>query len=126
MMLRSFDRNAIPFVMIWWGWRTRQRLALMAGMCGVAAIPWLVIGSTSKDWRALVGGTAFLFIPQIVGWLLYVGLATGRMPSAYGRSEMRDAAPRWFWLTGTLYAGLLLLFIYIVLSVIISGTIWGL
>ena len=112
-------------VMIWWDWKTSKRLALMAGMCGVAAIPWLIIGWASKDWRALVGGTAFLFISQIVGWLLYVGLATGRMPSAYGRSEMRDTSPQWFWLTGGLYVGLLLFFLYIILSVTISGTIWG-
>lgn len=78
-----------------------------------------------EDWRALLGGTAFLFIPQIAGWLLYVGLATGRMPSAYGRSEMRDTSPRWFWLTGSLYGGLLLFFLYIILSVTISSTIWG-
>lgn len=86
-------------------------MALMAGMCAVAAIPWLIIGQASKDWRGLIGGTAFLFIPQIVGWLLYVGLATGRMPSAYRRSETRDASPRWFWLTGSLHAGLLLLYL---------------
>ena len=111
--------------MIWWDWKTRQRLALMAGMCAVAVIPWLIIGLASKDWRALIGGTAFLFIPQIVGWLLYVGLATGRMPSAYGRSETRDASPRGFWLTGSLYAGLLLLFLYIIVSVVVGGTIRG-
>jgi hypothetical protein len=111
--------------MLWWDWRTKQRLALMAGMCGVAAIPWLIIGRASEDWRALVGGTAFLFIPQIVGWLLYVGLATGRMPSGYGHSELRDTSPRAFWLTGGLYAGLLLLSLYIILSVMIGGTIRG-
>lgn len=60
--------------MIWWDWKTRQRLALMAGMRAVTAIPRLIIGQTSKDWRGLIGGTAFLFIPQIVGWLLYAGL----------------------------------------------------
>lgn len=111
--------------MIWWDWKTSQRLALLAGMCGVAAIPWVAIGWATKDWRGLIGGTGFLLIPQIVGWLLYVGLATGRMPSAYGRSEIRDTSPRWFWLTGGLYGGLLLLFLYIILSVTISGTIWG-
>lgn len=111
--------------MIWWDWKTRQRLALMAGMCTVAAIPWLIIGWTSNDWRGLIGGTGLLFFPQIFGWMLYVGLATGRMPSAYGRSEMRDASPAWYWLTGSLYAGLLIFHLYIILGVMIGGTLWG-
>ncbi len=84
------------------------------------------IGALSNDWRALLGGTAFLFIPQIVGWLLYVGLRTGRVPSGYGSSELRTDTPAWFWLTGGVYAGLLLLFLWIILGVALSGTIMGL
>lgn len=72
-----------------------------------------------------MGGAAFLFIPQIIGWVLYVGLAACRMPSAYGQSEIRNAYPRWFWLMGSLYAGPLLLFLDIILSVVLGGTIQG-
>ena len=95
----------------------------MAAMLGVAAIPWLVIGCTIHDWRGLLGGTAFLFIPQIAGWLLLVGLITGRMPSAYGRSELRSESPTWFWLTGGAYAAILLLYIGIVLMVAVGGAV---
>jgi hypothetical protein len=110
---------------IWWNWKTSQRLALMAAMSGVAAIPWLISGEATNDWRALLGGTAFFFLPQIFGWLLFVGLITGRMPSAYGRSELRAESPTWFWLTGGFYAGLLALFLWIILGVAMGGTIWG-
>ncbi|MBU6267165.1 MAG: hypothetical protein KGN34_06470 [Sphingomonadales bacterium] len=91
----------------------------------IAAAPWVLIGWSTRDWRGLIGGTAFLFIPQIVGWLLLVGLATGQMPSAYGRSESRDASPTWFWLIGAAYAGLVLFFLYIVLGVVLVGSIPG-
>jgi len=110
--------------MIWWDWKTSQRLALVAGTLGVSAIPCLVAAWAANDWRLLVG-TSFLFIPLIVGWSLFVGLKTGRMPSAYGNSELRAASPAWFWGTGGLYAGLLLLFLYIFVSVAMDGTIWG-
>jgi hypothetical protein len=111
--------------MIWWDWKTSQRLALVAAMLAVAAIPLIFISGFTSDWRALLGGTAFLFIPQMVAWLLYVGLTTGRMPSAYGRSELRSETPTWFWLTGGLYAGLLLMFLWAILGVVMGGTIWG-
>jgi hypothetical protein len=111
--------------MIWWDWKTSQRLALMVAMLAVAAIPFTLIGMSTNDWRAVLGGTAFLFIPQIVGWSLFIGLRTGRMPSAYGRSELRTKAPTWFWLTGGLYAGLLLLFLWIIFGVVVGGTVFG-
>ncbi|MBQ1542951.1 MAG: hypothetical protein IIZ63_13215 [Caulobacteraceae bacterium] len=107
--------------MIWWDWKASQRLALMAAMLVVAAIPWILIGGLTSDWWALLGGAAFLFIPQMVGWMLFVGLTTGRMPSAYGRSELRSESPRWFWVTGAGYAGLLLLFLWIIIGVVILG-----
>jgi hypothetical protein len=110
---------------IWWEWKTSQRLAVIAGVLIVAAIPWLVIGGLTNDWRGLLGGTAILSIPLIVAWLLFVGLRTGRMPSAYGRSELRAETPTWFWLTGSLYAGLLLLFLWIISGLVLGGTIWG-
>ena len=112
-------------MMIWWDWKTRQRLALMAGMLAVAAIPWIALGWFTKDWRALAGGTAFLFITQIVAWALFIGLTTGRIPSAYGKSELRAESPTWFWLTGGGYAAILLLFLWIISSVVAGGTIWG-
>jgi hypothetical protein len=107
--------------MIWWGWSASQRVALMAAMLIVAAISLTLVGRFTSDWRALLGGIAFLFVPQIVGWLLFVGLRTGRMPSAYGRSELRAESPTWFWITGAGYAGLLLLFIWIIVGGVILG-----
>lgn len=112
--------------MLWWDWKTRGRLTLIAAMFCIAATPWLLIGWKTKDWRALLGGTAFLFIPQIVGWLLFVGFKTDRMPSAYGRSESRADSPTWFWLTGGMYAALLLLFLWVVIGVAMGGPIIGL
>lgn len=110
--------------MIWWDWKTSQRSALLAGMLGIAAIPCLLAAWVTNDWRLLVG-TALLFIPLIVGWLLFVGLTTGRMPSAYGRSELRATSPTWFWSTGSLYAALLLMFFYFFLDVILGGAVGG-
>lgn len=107
--------------MIWWDWNTSQRVALMAAMLVVAAVPMLLLGGFTSDWRALLGGTALLFIPQILGWLLFVGITTGRMPSAYGRSELRAEAPRWFWITAAGYAGLLIFFVWIMVGVVILG-----
>lgn len=65
-------------------------MALMLTMLVVATIPLLLVGGFANDWRAVLGGTAFLFILQLLGWVLFVGLTTGRMPSAYGRSELRQ------------------------------------
>jgi hypothetical protein len=112
-------------IMTWWDWKTKQHLALIAGMLAVAATPWLALGWLTKDGRALLGGTAFLFIPQIVAWALFVGLTTGRIPSAYGRSELRAQSPTWFWLTAVVYAAILLLFLWIISGVVMGGTIWG-
>jgi hypothetical protein len=101
---------------IWWNWKIGQRLALIGFMLSIAAIPWLLIGKLTSDWRGMIGGTALFFIPLMVAWLLFVGLRTGRMPSAYGRSELRSEAPRWFWMTGAAYASLLLLFFCLIVG----------
>lgn len=104
--------------MLWWEWSAGRRLSFISVMLGIAAAPWIAIGITTKDWRGLIGGTAFLFIPQIVAWMLFVGLKTGRMPSAYGRSETRTESPRWFWITGATYSGLLAFYAF--------GVMWAL
>jgi hypothetical protein len=96
--------------MLWWDWNIRQRLALLGAMIALGAIPWLALGEL-KEPGVILGGTAFLAIPQMTGWALYVGLHTGRMPSAYGRSERRDQSPTWFWITGAGYVAILLLFV---------------
>jgi hypothetical protein len=103
------------YEMLWWDWNTWKRLALLTAMLTLAATPCLLLGWLN-EWRAFVGGTAFLAIPQIVAWNLFVGLKTGRMPSAYGRSELRAESPTWFWLTGSLYAALVLLFLWAILG----------
>jgi hypothetical protein len=87
----------------------------------VAAIPWLLLGWVPNQLGAFVGGTAFVAIPQMIGWLLFVGLRTGRMPSAYGRSESRTDSPRWFWIIGGGYVVLLLLFAWVIVGVVLLG-----
>lgn len=109
------------FHVIWWNWKTNRRLALVSAIACVATIPSLWIGAVTKDWRVILSGTAFFFLPMILAWLLFVGLTTGRMPSAYGRSELRASSPTWFWLTAGIYAGLVLLFLYFVLEVVLGG-----
>ena len=111
--------------MLWWDWNTSKRLRLLAMLLGVAAIPSFLMCRTINDWRPALPAIAFFAIPLMVGWLLFVGLKTGRMPSAYGRSELRAASPRWFWITGSLYGGLLLLFLWFFLSVAIGDRVWG-
>ena len=103
--------------MLWWDWNTRQRLVLFAAMFGIAGIPWVLLG-LPHEWGAFLGTTAFLAILQMVSWLLFVGLKTGRMPSAYGRSELRAESPTWFWTIGAAYAGLLLFSLWII------GSVW--
>lgn len=117
--LRTSATHLQATTMLWWDWNTRQRLALFAAMLALAATPCLLL-SWSNDWRAFVGGTAFFALPQIFAWCLFVGLKTGRMPSAYGRSELRAETPTWFWLTGALYAAPLLVFLWAVLVVLIN------
>jgi hypothetical protein len=63
------------------------------------------------------GGTAFLAIPQIIAWFLFVGLRTGRMPVRFG-SEDRTKSPTWFGIAAVVYAALLLLFLWVIVAVI--------
>ena len=90
-------------------------------MVAIGATPWLLLGWVPNELGAFMGGTAFLAIPQMIAWALFVGLRTGRMPSAYGRSELRAKSPAWFWITGAGYAAILLFFIWIVVGVVILG-----
>src|ERR1044071_3524956 len=103
--------------MLWWDWTGAQKLRLMALMLCLAAAPWLLVGMLTHQWKALPGGTAFLLIPQIVGWLLFVGLKTGRMP-VRGGSESRADSPTWFWIVAALYGGLLAVFFGSVLLIV--------
>jgi hypothetical protein len=107
--------------MIWWDWKTNGRLALLAAIGCVATIPSLWISAATNNWRVIIPGTAFFFLPMILAWLLFVGLKTGRMPSGYGRSELRASSPAGFWLTAGLYACPVLLFLYFVLGVVLLG-----
>lgn len=106
--------------MFWWNWNGQQKLTLLTVMLAVAASPWLLLGWLPHEWGAFIGGTAILLIPQMMAWLLFVGLKTGRMPSAYGGSELRAENPVWFWFTGTLYGGVLLTFFCFALIIAID------
>jgi hypothetical protein len=103
--------------MLWWDWTMSQRLRLLGAMVAIAAIPWLLLGCLPHQWGAFVGGTAFLLIPQMLGWNLFVGLRTGRMPTRLG-SEDRRSSPTWFWINAAIYAGLLLFVLWIILAVL--------
>lgn len=107
--------------MIWWNWTASQRRTLIAAMLALAASPWVIIGYFLRDWRAAAGGTALLFIAQMLAWLLFVGLATGRMPSGYGRAERRSETPIWFWATGIAYASVLLMILWMLVVTVSLG-----
>jgi hypothetical protein len=99
--------------MLWWDWNAKQKLALLAAILIIAATPWLLLGWLPEQLGAFVGGTALLCIPQMMAWFVFVGLRTGRIPSAYGRSELRATEPAWFWFTCALYGGVLLTFFWL-------------
>ncbi|WP_428027848.1 hypothetical protein [Altererythrobacter sp.] len=104
--------------MFWWDWNAKRKLGLLAAIVIIAATPWLLLGWLPDQLGAFVGGTALLSIPQIFAWLLFVGLKTGRMPTAYGGSELRAEEPAWFWSTAALYGGVLLTFLWFALNVL--------
>lgn len=106
--------------MLWWDWSAKQKLGLLAAILSIAAAPWLFLGWLPGQLGAFVGGTALLSIPQMMAWLLYVGLSTGRMPTAYGGSELRAKEPAWFWFTGALYGGVLLTFFWFAFAVAVG------
>ena len=90
-------------------------------MLVVAAVPWLFLRWLPNDWGAFLGGTAFLTIPQLTAWALFVGLRTGRMPSAYGGSESLAESPIWFWALAAGYAAVVLVFLWIGMVVALPG-----
>ena len=86
-------------------------------MFALAAIPCVLLGWLPNDWRAFVGGTAFLAIAQIVAWMLFVGLRAGRIPVRGGAADRSDS-PTWFWIVAAMYAALLLAFFWAILVVL--------
>lgn len=124
--LRTLSYSYKLRLMLWWDWDARQRIGLFAAMLGIAATPCILLGwATPAHWRAFVGGTAFLLGPQILAWVLFVGLRTGRMPTAYGGSELRNERPIWYWLMGAVYGAVVLLFLGFILYVITDGMVHG-
>ncbi|GHD02181.1 hypothetical protein [Novosphingobium pokkalii] len=95
--------------MLWWDWSWKQRGGTLACFFAIAIMPFLIFGGSSFGWRAMIGGTAFLLIPQIVGWLLFVGLKTGIMP-ARGAKVERNNSPVGFWTLAAAYGGLLAMY----------------
>lgn len=103
--------------MLWWDWTARRRLTLLAVIFTVAAMPWLLLGWLPDNWGAFAGGTAFLAIPQIIAWFLFVGLRTGRLPVRFG-SEDRKETPTWFWIIAAMYLAILLLFAWMGIALV--------
>ena len=110
--------------MVWWDWNTKQRLGLLVLMLIAAAAPLVALGWLPNEWQAFIGGLSFLLIPQIVGWFLFVGLRTGRIPSRYG-SEYRNEAPVAFWMTVAIYALLVTAFLWFILAVVADAPLPG-
>lgn len=110
--------------MLWWNWSGAKRASLFTAMLAVAAFPWVMLGWLTRQIGAFIGGTAFLLIPLIVGWFLIVGLVTGRIPTR-GGSETRSASPTWFWIIAAMYAALLILFAWIICSIVADGLLHG-
>jgi hypothetical protein len=109
--------------MFWWDWSWKQKGGTLACFFVIAIVPVLIFGGALGGWRAVFGGSAFLLIPQIVGWLLFVGLKTGIMPARVGKID-RNSSPFWFWMIAVTYAGLLVFYGWIfvmVLSDVILG-----
>jgi hypothetical protein len=105
--------------MLWWDWKGAQRITLLAAMLAFAALPWIMLGWLPHQWRAFIGGTAFLMLPLIFGWFMFVGLVTGRIP-ARGGSETREISPTWFWAVAATYAGFLVFFAWMIVSVVVD------
>ena len=86
--------------MFWWGWSNKQKWSLIAAMLSVAAMGGLLFGWATREWTAAFGATALLALPPLVGWQLFVGLWTGRIPARgyQKRYVSRTDDPVWFWL----------------------------
>ena len=85
--------------MIWWDWGTGRRVAALAAMVGVSTAVVLTIGwMVDRSWLrpgVILGGAAFLSIPQLLAWQAFVGMRTGVLP-ARGRVARADQ-PVTFW-----------------------------
>jgi hypothetical protein len=83
--LLTFPSSCYLGRMFWWDWSWKQKGGTLACFFVIAIVPVLIFGGALGGWRAVFGGSAFLLIPQIVGWLLFVGLKTGIMPARVGK-----------------------------------------
>ena len=88
-------------------------------MLALASLPWLLLGWLPGEWGAFIGGTSFLAIPQMVGWLLFVGLKTGIMPEC-ARKVDRQVSPREFWVVAASYGVVLLVYAWIITMVLLD------
>jgi hypothetical protein len=106
--------------MIYWSWGTGRKRALVASMVGLSATTLLILGWSLERsllaWRTLLIGISVLTIPQIVAFLLFVGLRTGMMPQR-GRRVSRTEHPIDFWMTAGGYGIVLAMYIFFGLGV---------
>lgn len=105
--------------MFWWDWTGRQRLAIFFVMLGIAAAPWVLLGWFPGELRAFLGGTAFLMIPQLMGWMLLIGFKSKVMPMRGGKASLDDD-PVTFWFVASCYSGLLVFSLWIILMISID------
>jgi hypothetical protein len=107
---------------LWWDWSAKRKWSLLAGILVIAALPWIALGWLPDQPGAFAGGTTFLAIPQMVGWMLFVGLTTGYVPMHYGRKVSRKTSPIEFWSACAVYAALVTLFLSFILYVIFDAS----
>jgi hypothetical protein len=110
---------------LWWGWTGRQRLIFLGAMIVISAAPWILAGWFPRELGAFVGGVAFLFIPQLVGWMLLVGLKTGRIPTR-SSSQSRTDSPLGFRLVAATYILILIVYSGILARVLVDIAAHGL
>lgn len=89
-------------------------------MLTLASLPWLMLGWLPGEWGGFIGGTSFLAIPQMAGWLLFVGLKTGVMPER-GRKVERETSPTEYWLVAGGYVAVLAVYVWIITMVFIDA-----
>ena len=102
--------------MIWWDWGLRRKTALLGGMIffPLAGVVWVF--GLHTDLGTILGGVSFLFIPELMAWMLFVGLRTGFMPQR-GAKVIRATQPVEFWVTAVAYAVIFVMFIGFLITV---------
>src|SRR4051812_30487408 len=96
--------------MVWWSWGIGRKVALFAAMAGLSAsaVWWFLRPGLTP--AVMIGGISFLTIPQLLAWISFVGLRTGKLPQR-GRVVKRADEPVEFWLMMAIQGALAAVFV---------------